>query len=222
MCIALSAGLAGLFWLELAYAVSSLRGDASPGAGTLLRFGALSGERVLAGDWYRLCTVNVLYASPGHILCNGIALLLAGWELEAAMGRAWCLAALCMGGLCCALLSLVVNPTTLVTVGASGAVTGLLTAGFMASFRLPRGSDARGGAQNRSLQILVPTLLPWLFGGLDETVNYAGHVGGALGGAFVGILLWRVWPSAAARAPRSRIASVLAAALAMLFVAAIG
>ncbi len=180
------------------------------GTRTLLTLGAMNPGRVQAGEWYRLLTATVLHVSPEHLLFNSLALLIAGWQMEAVLGRAWFLTALFAGGLGGSVFDLAVNPPNVTSAGASGAIMGLFAAGFMAAFRLPAGTQARWGLQLRSLQILVPTLLPWLFGPAGSPVDHAGHAGGVLGGALIGVWLWKHWPAADWRAPHSRLAAALA------------
>ncbi len=195
----LSAGLlailAGVYALELRWPATAPSAPDQPSTATVLAFGAMSGVRVLnAHEAYRLLTAVMLHASAGHLAANAIALLVGGWSLEAVLGSAWFLVALCAGGLSGSLLDLAAARFDAISLGASGAVVGLFVTGLMASLRLPASVHGRGSLQWRLLWMLVPTLLPVLLGQADPAVDNTGHFGGALGGGLVGLALWRWWP----------------------------
>lgn len=195
--LAILAALLATFAAELLAPATPSAEPGSPSVPTLLALGAMNGELIAAGEWHRLFTANLLHAGPGHILANGTALLLFGWLLEPLLGRAWFFVAFCAGGLSGSLMSFAAHPTEVTSTGASGAILGLFAAGFLASFRLPRRSDARGRLQFCSLAVLLPALLPTAASAGENLVDYAGHVGGALGGALIGLTLWQAWPEAA-------------------------
>ena len=115
--------------------------------GTLFAMGgANSGAILNDGQWYRLLTAALLHADALHLLFNGVALGLAGYLLEALIGPAWLVVLFFLGALGGSLMGLAVNSAEVVSVGASGAVMGLLAAALVASLRLPRGQERHVGA----------------------------------------------------------------------------
>ncbi len=168
-----------------------------PSAATLSALGALNRTLVIAhGEWYRLFTAPLLHGDLSHIAGNGIALILVGFLLERLVGRAWYLAIFVVSGLAGSVMSLAINPATVTSVGASGAIMGLFAASFTASFRVPAGAT-RTNLQLQSARILIPSLLPLATGQID----YGAHLGGALGGTLAMLFLLKTWPSAS-RLPR--------------------
>jgi rhomboid protease GluP len=179
-------------------------GSLSPPA--LVAFGGLARPLVFGPgghEWWRVFTCALLHGSVLHIVFNGVALFLAGAFLERLVGRAWLLALFVLGALGGSFVSMAVNPPEIVSVGASGAIMGLLAAGLTSSFRLPRG-PARTQVQFTLARILVPSLLPLATAG-GEHVDIGAHLGGTIVGAVMGFVLYKTWP---ASDPRPRFASV--------------
>jgi rhomboid protease GluP len=192
--------LGAAFVGEQVFAVDPPSAFLTPGIGTLVALGGLNRSLVEAGESWRLVSSALLHGSALHILFNGIALWMVGRFLEGLVGRAWFLALFVLGAVGGAAMSLALNDPEVVSVGASGAIMGLLGAAFVASFRLPHGPD-RTGLQINLAQMLVPSLLPLAFGhdaaigGRAEVhVDYGAHLGGALTGALSGFALLRLWP----------------------------
>jgi rhomboid protease GluP len=206
--------MGAVFVAEQVFAVDPPATFLTPGVGTLAVLGGLNRALVDAGEPWRLVSAALLHGSPLHLLFNGLALLMVGRFLESLVGRAWFLALFVVGALGGGFASLALNAPDVVSVGASGAIMGLLGAAFVASFRLPRGAE-RTGLQVMLAQMLVPSLLPLAFGH-DATlgdrgeihVDYGAHLGGALAGAAAGFVLLRLWPHAR---PLPRLRAVAAA-----------
>lgn len=182
------AALTLVFAAEHLFAVAPWHGALAPDVLTLIALGGLDQASVTAGDWFRLWTAATLHADILHLVFNSVALYIGGAVLEGLLGRAWLLAVFLLGALGGSLLSYSLNPTNIVSVGASGAIMALLTAAFVSSFRLPDG-PLRTPLQMSLLQMGIPALLPLFMG-----VDYAAHLGGALTGALLGLLLLRTWP----------------------------
>jgi rhomboid protease GluP len=183
--------------------------EASPA--TLLALGGLNRTAVLAnGEWYRLFTAPLLHLDLTHLALNGIALVMAGFILERLVGRLWFLSFFVVGALGGSLASLAVNPGTVTSVGASGAIMGLFAAAFTSSFRLPAGSKARWWAQMGSIRVLVPSLLPLATATSGAATDYGAHFGGAVSGVLLALLLVRKWPMGAALPPFRRVAACVA------------
>lgn len=191
--IAICLLLSGSFLAEGIMALSlapGMRLDA-PALATL---GGLNRELVLGGEWYRLITAPMLHASIEHLLFNCVGLLFIGFIVEKWAGSAWLSALFIIGMLGGAIGSLLANPPEAISVGASGAILGLLAAAFVSSFRFDRYTRARARIQLRCVQLLVPSLLPISLA--SGQVDYAAHFSGALSAGVVAWLLLRTtkWP----------------------------
>jgi membrane associated rhomboid family serine protease len=136
------------------------------------------------GEWYRLITGAFLHdpRNPLHILFNMYVLYWLGTMLEPVLGH-WRFLALYFASLLAGSFGvMLVNPNSL-TVGASGAVFGLMAAAFV--FQRARGVDPwRSGL---GPVILFNLALPFLFPSLN--ISIAAHVGGLIGGAIAALAM---------------------------------
>src|SRR5713226_8518908 len=94
--------------------------------------------------------------------------------------------------------SMAINDPATVSVGASGAIMGMLAAAVVSSFRLPAGA-ARERLQIGLLQVLVPSLIPLATVRTGGRIDFAGHLGGAAAGACAGALLLATWARSSPR-----------------------
>jgi rhomboid protease GluP len=217
----LLAGLAAVFALEYAFQLGPAGQTGSPDIRTLVALGALDKSAVLqSGEWWRLFTAPPLHGGPAHILLNGVALFFAGAVLENVVGRAWFAAVFALTGVAGTAMSLALNPATLISVGASGAIMGLFAAAFAISYRYPVASPLRTFLQSGSLRVLIPSLIPLFDGLFGQKIDFAAHLGGAIAGAVIGAFLAAVWRKEDALPPFR--AAALFAALACLSVSVYG
>jgi len=140
--------------------------------GSLFNKWALFGPLVDHGDWWRLITSAFLHASVIHIAFNMLALWWLGAPVEMALGRVRFIGLYLVSGLAGAAGALVANPNA-VTVGASGAIFGLLGAGLILEWQ------ATGSiAGNYLTLILINLAISFAVPG----ISIGGHVGGLIGG----------------------------------------
>jgi len=141
--------------------------------GELFQKGALYGPFVAQGDWWRLLTSAFLHGSVLHIFFNMLMLWWFGRPLELLLGRGRFIAVYFISILAGSAGALILNPTV-PTIGASGAVFGILGAGLV----LERSNiNVFGG----SALIIVVLNLALSF--TLNNVSIGGHVGGLVGGA---------------------------------------
>jgi membrane associated rhomboid family serine protease len=139
--------------------------------GRHLQFENLVG--VAHGDWWRLITSAFLHYGPFHLLLNMLALYWFGTLLERRIGSGRYLLLYLVSGLAGSAGALVLDPTT-PTVGASGAIFGILGAGLV----LERQRDYVFGGS--ALGIIVINLV---FTFSIANISIGGHIGGLIGGA---------------------------------------
>jgi membrane associated rhomboid family serine protease len=139
---------------------------------------------VADGEYYRLVTGAFLHdpSNPLHILFNMYILYWLGTMLEPVLGHVRFVALYFASLLAGSFGALVAAPHSL-TVGASGAVFGLMAGAFV--FQRARGVDPwRSGL---GPVILFNLALPFLFPNLN--ISIGAHVGGLIGGAIAALAI---------------------------------
>jgi rhomboid protease GluP len=204
--------LFAVFAAEIVYGIGPAADLLQPTIATLVAFGGLSKDLVAKSDeWYRLLSAPFLHANAAHLAMNSFALFVAGRTMERLIGRAWFGALYAVGALTGSLLSLELNPPSIVGVGASGAIMSLFAAMLVVSMHFPSG-PVRSALRSNAVYVLIPSLLPLANGLQGGKVDYAAHFGGALGGVAVGLLMLAIWPRSETT-PRLRpLAAVIALA----------
>lgn len=159
------------------------------GANDLTRQGGLVGEGtfdgisvvgVAAGEWYRIITSGFLHADFLHLAFNMFMLWVLGSMLEPGMGKWPFLATYAMSLVAGSLGVLILDPN-IVTVGASGAVFGLMGAAIV-------GQKANGiSPWQTGIGGLLVINLAITF--IVPGISIGGHVGGLLGGMAAGAIL---------------------------------
>ncbi|HEY2778706.1 MAG TPA: rhomboid family intramembrane serine protease [Gaiellaceae bacterium] len=140
--------------------------------------GVLWGPFVADGDWWRLVTAMFLHANFLHIAVNMWSLYIVGTILEQAIGRWRFLLLYLVSGIAGSAGALVWSPTQ-PTVGASGAIFGILGALFI----LERRGSIQTGGQVAGM-IVLNLVITFVF---SSYISVGGHVGGLIGGV---ALMW--------------------------------
>jgi len=139
-----------------------------------------------AGELYRLVTSGFLHINIIHIAFNMLALYQLGNLLEPAFGRARFAAVYFTSMLIGSLGVVLVTPDRL-TVGASGAVFGLMGFAFMAL--RARGIDPFSTGLGGT--IIINLIITFT---LSSFISVGGHVGGLIGGAICGYVVTDLGP----------------------------
>jgi membrane associated rhomboid family serine protease len=137
---------------------------------------------VAEGDWWRLITSAFLHGSIIHLGFNMLMLFWIGAPIEEAIGRARFIILYLVSGLAGSAGALVLTNAGDVTVGASGAIFGLLGAALV--FERQRTFVLGGSALSIIVLNLVLTFAV-------PNISIGGHVGGLIGGALGGLALSR-------------------------------
>jgi membrane associated rhomboid family serine protease len=135
---------------------------------------ALFGPAVDNGDWWRIVTSGFLHASLLHIAFNMFALYFLGQLLEPAIGTLRFLGIYFVSLLAGSLGVLLVSPDQL-TVGASGAIFGLMSAAFILA--------RHRGVEQLASQIGFFIILNLVFTFGAANISVGAHIGGLIGGA---------------------------------------
>ncbi len=179
---------------------------------SLIAFGAISHDLVVgSGEWWRIGLAPLLHASTIHLAGNCVALFFVGWRLEPMIGRGWFALIFVVSALGGVAGSLYGNPPGLTSVGASGAITGLIGALFVASFHHRADPDEQRAMRRTSLRFGAPALLP-LIVGTSGQVDYFAHAGGAIAGGAIALALCALWSADRLRPNCARLAAAAAVA----------
>ncbi|MFN2472124.1 MAG: rhomboid family intramembrane serine protease [Gaiellaceae bacterium] len=175
-----------VFFLNLAQGASLNRNG-----GDLFFDGALIGRAsfdgvnlsgVAEGEWWRLVTASFLHGNLLHLGMNMLMLYWIGTPVEEALGRLRFLALYFVSGLCGSAGALALSGQTALTVGASGAIFGILGAALV--FERQRTYVLGGSAMGIIVINLVLTFA-------IPNISVGGHVGGLVGGAACGLAMSR-------------------------------
>jgi membrane associated rhomboid family serine protease len=166
----------------LVYVITAAQGAGlnSPG-GSLFAKWVLFGPEVANGDWWRLITCTFLHANLIHIGFNMYFLWFVGSAVESVLGRGRFLLVYFVSGLAGSAGALLVDPKQ-ITVGASGAIFGILGAALV----LERQRNYVLGGQALAL-IVINLVLSFAF----ANISYGGHIGGLIGGVLCTLVLSR-------------------------------
>src|SRR2546423_1968562 len=143
---------------------------------------------VAHGDWWRLITAAFLHYGPFHLLLNMFALYWFGSLLEQRIGSGRFLLLYVVSGLAGSAGALVWSPLV-PTVGASGAIFGILGAGLV----LEQQRDYVFGRTALGI-IIINLILPFSI----SSISKGGHIGGLIGGIVCALGLTRFGRSHAA------------------------
>lgn len=161
--------------LYFLYIYTKTKGELT--AANLVYYGANFRDLIKSGEWYRLFSSIFIHASILHILVNMYALRIIGYQLESYLGKVRYLIVFILSGLVGSLFSAIFTKT--VSVGASGAIFGLLGSllYFSYHYRLVLG----GSLKNEIIPVIIINLL---IGFLIPGIDIYAHVGGLIGGVF--------------------------------------
>jgi hypothetical protein len=130
---------------------------------------------VSTGQWYRLITVVLVHASLLHIASNMYSLWMFGNLLEGIFGTVRFAAIFVISGITASTASVFLGPHNAYSVGASGAIFGLLGALLVIGKRV--GLNYQSLVSVVVLNLIVTFSVP----GID----WRAHIGGLIGGAIV-------------------------------------
>lgn len=191
----------------------SASGQFYPGVGSsAVCEGATRGDGVWSagfadGAWWQVVTTAFTHVEIWHIAMNMFALYVFGPVLEQMVGRARFLGIYAVATLGSSLLIVWLSPAYGSTVGASGAIFGLLGALLVVARKA--GLDSQALLQNLGLGVAI-TVVGFVIGG----VSWQGHLGGFVAGALAAAVV-----AYAPKANRSTIQWVGLGLLALVLVA---
>lgn len=158
----------------LVYLVTVAQGGglSAPG-GKVFEEGALVGVLVGDGEWWRLVSAMFLHGSVIHLAFNMLALYWLGSVVEQSLGTTRFLLVYFASGLAGSAGALLMSGALAITVGASGAIYGILGALLVLEY-LSTGSFAGPAMGLIVLNLAITFAIP--------NVSIGGHLGGLVGG----------------------------------------
>lgn len=151
-------------------------------AASLVDFGGNVGYYTKNGEYFRLFSCIFLHAGIIHLLCNMYSLYVVGPQVESFYGKLKYLLIFLISGISGSILSLAFSPDNVVSVGASGALFGVLGAVcyFGYHYRVYLGNVLKS-------QIIPIILLNLMIGFMVSGIDNFAHIGGLIGGIFTAI-----------------------------------
>lgn len=190
LTVVLLAGIVGAFVVEIAL-------GATREIETLADMGAMVPALVEKGQYWRLVTSMFLHADLFHLLFNGWALFLFGSIIETTFGTPRFAAVYLLTGFVAGATSFAFG-TGAVSVGASGAIFGLLGAWVAYNWRHRDLSMARGNLGMALVLVGLNVVWGFTVPGIDNAAHLGGLVAGVLAG-FAADGLGRRWVRRASR-----------------------
>jgi len=180
-----------VFRLQLAFAF-----DVGPGGSisvdSLVAEGASSYDLSIGdGQVWRVLTAPLLHGSYGHLIGNCVVMLMVGVVLERMIGHGWVAAIFALSALGGEVGSLAGSVSWTPGVGASGAISGLVAAGFVMSFFAD--SPKMVAYMGVTALFFGASAIAPLYLGAHDHVNYYAHLGGALAGGVPAFILSQTW-----------------------------
>ena len=168
----------------IVFALMYIIGKGSEDTDTLIKFGANIPSLIRGGDYYRLIASGFLHIGIIHILCNMYSLSVLGPTIEHFYGKAKYVLIYFYSMIIASLFVMVFQSDYSVSVGASGAIFGLL--GSLLYF----GYHYRGYIGNQIIGQIIPVIIINLvIGFMAPGISNAAHIGGLLGGVCVSFML---------------------------------
>jgi membrane associated rhomboid family serine protease len=183
-----------------------------PDSYALIRWGGLWRPAIMAGEWWRLLSAMFLHGGWQHLLVNMYALYMLGRFCEEIFGSLRYFVTYVAGGLCGAAASTLNMQQGGLSVGASGAIMGILGA-LIVVLILRRGSWPEAWRRTLLWNLVLLGAIQIFIGFQLAIVDNAAHVGGMIGGGAMALLV-----APGGLFGRSTTARVLIAALALVFV----
>ncbi|WP_373542244.1 rhomboid family intramembrane serine protease [Chamaesiphon sp.] len=176
-----------IFCAELAWQSKAGNGDFS-----LISWGGLAAPLVLAGEWWRIVTANFIHLGILHLGMNMLGLFYLGKFVEHRLGSVRYLLAYLLAGI--GSMAFITYFDTRwanqlqVTVGASGAIMGML--GAMGAIHLRGWRQTKVAAAGRQFQtVLFSVGFQLIFDLTNGRTSISGHFSGLTIGFVVGLIL---------------------------------
>ena len=156
------------------------------GINSLVDFGGNNLLLVQSGEIWRIISAAFLHVSLIHLLVNMYSLVIIGTQVETFIGKLKFLFIYLISAIVGSLLSLIFNEVNIVSVGASGAIFGLM--GALLYFGYHYRLYLSEAIKNQIIPVIVLNLiLGFMVSGVDNAAHIGGLIGGYLASMAIGI-----------------------------------
>lgn len=159
-------------------------------SGLLIKYGASVPPRDLESDYYRLITSAFMHFDIAHLANNMIMLYFIGGYVERALGRfkyLICYMACAVGGNLVSNIYYIYTDESVIAMGASGAVFGLI--GALAYIIIRH----KGHYRDLTLRRMIIFLMLAIYSGVSNAgVDNAAHLGGLVFGFLFSLVFYRI------------------------------
>lgn len=162
-------------------------GEATIPSQVLVSFGANFGWAILQGETWRLFTSMFLHADPRHLFFNAYALFVFGFEMERIYGPDRYIVIYILSGLFGSLASFAWRGPEVLSVGASGAIFGVI--GMNLAFFLLHHRNFGEFGRSRVTSTLLIIGINIIFGLTVPRIDNMAHLGGLVAGFAIGYSL---------------------------------
>lgn len=153
---------------------------------TLIYFGGNNYLLVRSGEIWRIISAAFLHVSIIHLIVNMYSLAIIGTQVETFIGRFKFLFIYLVSDICGNLLSLVFTQNNIISVGASGAIFGLM--GALLYFGYHYRLYLSNAIKNQIIPVIILNLiLGFMVSGVDNAAHIGGLIGGYLAAMAIGI-----------------------------------
>lgn len=182
----------------------------------LLAFGAKDPVGLARGEIWRFITPIFVHIGIVHFALNALGLYFIGYQIESVLGPRWFVPVYLISGVMGVIASSVFSVA--VSAGASGALFGLLGAGYLVERQIARRLMEMTGARPRRRVYAGVVGINVIFGLVIPGIDNAAHLGGLVSGIAMTWAMLNIRPNRlVARRPRHAIAlMVLMAVLGMV------
>lgn len=143
---------------------------------------------IMQGEWWRIFTHMFVHSGGDHLFNNMFMLAIVGSEVEGRLGKFKYIIGYFISGLGATILSAIPEILTqnfVVGVGASGAITGIFAIYLIINLK------NRHSFQKQYAIRMLLVLGIMVFGNMEEGIDWMAHLGGALTGLLLGMILYR-------------------------------
>ncbi|MDM8532887.1 rhomboid family intramembrane serine protease [Anaerolineales bacterium HSG25] len=151
----------------------------------LISYGANFGPGIVEGQVWRFFTSMFLHGSFTHLLFNAYAMFVFGLEMERIFGSGRYLVIYMLSGLFGSLASFATNGIDTFSVGASGAIFGVI--GMSLAYFLIHKEQMGQFGQQRVTSILIIIAINIMFGLTMPNIDNMAHMGGLAAGFLMGL-----------------------------------
>ena len=151
--------------------------DASPSTSVLYSYGAITNDTLALHEYWRLLAAAFLHASLAHILTNMVCLVSWGAFLEQRIGSIYFVSIYLIAAIAGNIGSIIGHHEPYISVGASGAISGLIGALLAMKLLGKTGLSAQFFVTNIGLNVVLMSS--------SGRIDWMSHLGGFLAGLVV-------------------------------------